>query len=313
MNTIERRVADALHEHVDELPISTKDLGQLQRELHRRARGPGDQHRRDKAWTVGLAAACVALLIVLVGSVFRDGPDPKPSGSSVLRVTDLAGIWRVDSGDVAERLWFVSAAGKLAFLRSPEQLLPRRLPAFTVPIRVESGKAFTTEPNPTDCIRWQLVADGKDHLHVTPHSSATECGWRRETVVKLTRVAPRRESMEPWTSSYPTTEPTPVTNMLQLHGIWLLPGTGEVLAIGGTADSPGEYAIYPTGTEQEPTDAGQVWVPRGGGVVFVSDTKGNTCMTEYVGFTTDTATLRGRVSPTTCNRIGGVDSTWLRL
>ena len=118
MNTIERRVADALHEHVDELPITTRISASSSESCTGELEAESTQHRRDKAWTVGLAAA-----VSPSSSPLGWQRVPRRPGQALqVRLSsgpDLAGIWRVDSGDVAERLWFVSAARKLAFLGSP--------------------------------------------------------------------------------------------------------------------------------------------------------------------------------------------------
>jgi hypothetical protein len=200
----------------------------------------------------------------------------------------------------------------LTIVTSPEQLLPRRSTVHSVPVRVQSGKAVTTEPDQTGCTNWQLSPRGEGRLLATPSWANSTCGWPRDPDLDLTRITPMAESMEPWTSTYATSNSTPVLRILQLHGIWLMPGTGEVLSIGGRGTSPADYAIYAPGADS-PHEAGTVWVQRGGGVVFVSDTVDTRCTTAYDGFSTDTATLTGRVAPNTCTRIGGPDTVWVRL
>jgi hypothetical protein len=312
MNTIERQVSEALHEQDDELSISSKDLSQLQRELHRRARGVHRPYLSGKEWMAGLAAACAVLLVGLVGFALRDDAEPKPITQPSVTISDFVGLWSVELDHGIQWLWAVSPDGKLSFITVPEQLLPGHLPAFTVLLKVGSDRAVTTEPDRSDCTRWQLVPVVEGRLLATPYRTQDGCGWNNGDELDLTRITPRPDSMEPWRSIHPSTGMTPVTRMLQLHGIWLMPSTGEVLAIGGRAISPANYAIYGPGADS-PHETGTVWVQRGGGVVFVSDTVDTRCTTAYDGFSTDTATLAGRVAPTTCTRIGGPDSVWVRL
>jgi hypothetical protein len=105
------------------------------------------------------------------------------------------------------------------------------------------------------------------------------------------------------------------TNLL--HGIWLLKGTGVILAVGGTRSSPGvDYRIDDKGTiDVSAADDGTITVPTAGQIVVKSNHP-TRCpdVTLQNASASDYTTFSATVTADPCNRFAGQTTLqWIRI
>jgi hypothetical protein len=306
MNTIERRVSVALHEHVDDVPISAKDLAQLQRELHRRARAPQARHRRSRGsrvWQLAVAA-CALTGVVLGALALRSGPEPPkmPAGPAHITNSDLAGIWRNEQ--FPGLMWTFSEYGVSGTHDSGGLFTGG--PDWTV---VPGAGSLTLHGDAPRCdlhLRTTITPDGRMSATVT--RADPTCPFLLGEVADFTRVSPISLAGSQATSLLKADAPARVTRPEQLRGAWLLRGTGEVLTI----STAGSYEIHDLGTAASAQQAGLVAVARDGSVVF-SPMDAPGCTTVYESVISRGNRLDASLADDSCDRLGATTDTWTRL
>ncbi|MDC5696359.1 hypothetical protein OO014_03755 [Intrasporangium calvum] len=330
MNTLERRVTDALHEQVDELPISTKDLAQLQRELHRRARGPELRDRRwvgSRPWQLVVAACAVTGVVLGVLSLRSDPEPPKlPAGPGPITLTELAGVWKVQDPD-NPWLWIFGADGTLTHSDGPD-----------VPLTPVEGTAWTVTPvsggfqTVNDTARWRTGdgVTGAGACIVTWGATLSTEGRMQGTVKQAGPTCQLQPSDEVWEwirispASIAGTNLSPhgaitneeiLTGTTKLFGTWLLKGTGKVLAVQPSATGPGreqaQYTLYDFGVAAEPETGTVRWQTDGWTFVLTPDQ--GTCSAVYEKAAYRTSTMVATLAVGSCARLGGAIDTWIRL
>lgn len=310
MNTIERRVSDALHEQVDELPLSTTDLAQLQRELHRRAHAPQSRQRLrtgSRTWQLAVAA-CAVTAVVLGALALRSDPEPPklPAAPPPISLTDLAGIWRVDDEDTPW-LWTFTTDGRVTHVDTAGAWMDDDLQEWT--LRPAPGGFTEVSPDAVPCqATWAtaISRQGRMLLHVT--AATPTCGVAPSPDVwDFTRISPPSAASTTMSSNWGSSDASVVTQTGQVMGTWLFPATGTLLAI----DTSGDYTVSTFDTLNRP-ETGTVAVTGAGSLVF-TPASNPTCTAVFTSVTSRNSTLAATVADESCTRLTGATDTWLRL
>ena len=117
MNTLERRITDALRAYGEGLDMTAKDIDRLEQELEPRQEAHRQQ-RRNRIWQAAVAA-CAVTGVVLGALALRGDPEPPkvPTGPPAQTTKGLEGIWLLNDG--SGYLWTFSVDGKLRYTNQP--------------------------------------------------------------------------------------------------------------------------------------------------------------------------------------------------
>lgn len=306
MNTMERRVTSALHEQVNDVPISAKDLAQLQRELHRRARAPQarpQRRRGSQVWQLAVAA-CAVTGVVLGALALQSHPEPprQPAGPAQITNSDLAGIWRNEQ--FPGLLWRFSQYG-VSGTHNSEGLFTGG-PDWTV---LPGAGSLTLNSKAPRCdLQMRTTITPVGRMSATVTKADPTCPFLMGEVADFTRVSPVSIAGAEATSLLPAAAPARVTKPEQLRGAWLLRGTGEVL----TVNAADVYRITDLGVTPPERQLGNVAVEGDGSVVFTPmDSPG--CPSVYASVSSRGNSLEATRADSSCDRLGAPTDTWIRL
>ncbi|MGA9276800.1 hypothetical protein [Ilumatobacter sp.] len=136
----------------------------------------------------------------------------------------------------------------------------------------ETTISFTTADDASDCpgvtMTWTGVAD--DQGIMTVEALAPDCDVPVLTPWEWTRVSPASTTSLSLQAGDIDVEPAAATETAEIEGLWLRPGTGDVLAI----DPAGTYLLISDGNSLEPLDSGTYLIEAPGLVTFTSDGSG---------------------------------------
>jgi hypothetical protein len=247
-----RRLSEALGTYADELEVSSSEVDRKQRELHRRLEGS----RRSRRTGLLRAAAAVLLLVAaaVAGTVWWRSPHTTvpatPSG-----VGSMTGLWRyVNQSWTTLRI--VLPDGSFTEYSTMTRFVPhssgdqgRRLTKDGQRILIDNADAQGRPCRSSQTI----LAESEGRLTLGPLTydgagCLDSAGSGLEAT--MTRFLPTSSAGNlPATTEGPT---MPVTDPVQLDGLWLLQGTSLLLAvddIGGPAayfiDRDGDLHVAP--------------------------------------------------------------------
>lgn len=136
----------------------------------------------------------------------------------------------------------------------------------------ETTIEFSTADDATDCpgvtMTWTGVAN--DHGVMTVDALAPDCNVPAGTQWEWTRVSPASTASLVMQAGDLETDPAAATEISEIEGLWLRPGTSDVLAI----DQAGTYLLTADGNSLEPLDAGTYDIDAPGVLTFTSDGSG---------------------------------------
>lgn len=312
MNTLERKVSDALRAFGEGLDMTTQDIERLEQGLEQKQQVARSERRR-RVWEVAVAA-CAVTGVVLGALALRSDPAPPtvPAGPPALATTGLAGIWSYDSW-----LWTFTADGKLTQTQRPYDPIEQS---------DSSGKPLTYTPTPEGFIEhmgtaaapcdltWTATISPDGRLRATPKEetgSGCEPGSPADPgalpeVWEFTRVSPASVAGANLELLWPTTRPFAVNVLDNVVGTWLFPGTGTVLAI----TTSGDYAVRTFDTLYRP-ETGTVSVVGAGTLVFAPSST-PTC-TAVLAVTSRNSRLDATVAEGSCSRLTGATASWIRI
>ncbi|HEU5000612.1 MAG TPA: hypothetical protein VFT68_16860 [Lapillicoccus sp.] len=276
MSLDERHVTDALSRYAEGVVMTSTDMDRMQRDLHRRLQPP---HQRR--WRL-LAAAAAALLLVAAiagGAWWLRQPAPVPATP---RTTDsLTGLWKF-TNPLTSNLFVIRADGTATEYPSAQALVrdvatdPVKVTVDDQRIRVDftdtQGRSCRTEQA---IVAWSdgYVEQGVQTL-IGPG-----CGQPSQPASTLIRLSP----MSAGTRDLPVPDPEPalsVSDAVQLNGLWLLQGTGVVLAMDERSGPPA-YLIDANGDiDTSPDGTGSVTIGAGGQVTLTDPTCGDTSLAD---------------------------------
>lgn len=132
--------------------------------------------------------------------------------------------------------------------------------------------SFQTADDASECpgvtMTWTDVVN--DQGVMTVDALAPDCRVPDATQQEWTRVSPASTASLKLEAGDLDVEPVPVTESLEIEGLWLRVGTGDVLAL----DPAGTYLLTPDGNSLEPLDSGTFLIGSPGVVTFASDGSG---------------------------------------
>jgi hypothetical protein len=228
MNANEERVAQALHRYAQGVVMSSTDLDRMQRTLHRRLGQPPQLWRRP---LVAVAAAIVLLAAVLGGVWWlRKAPDPVPV--SPQPAGSLTGLWKF-TNPLTSSLFVVRSDGTTSEYPDASVLVRHTV---DISSRVtDQGQRILVDFTDTQgraCRTEQAVVDRRDGFVAQGVQTLTGPGCDRSTQPEstLTRLSPPAQAARdlPVTTEGPSTS---ITDPVQLDGVWLVEGTGTVVAM----------------------------------------------------------------------------------
>lgn len=313
MNTLERRVSDALNEYGQGLDMTAHDIDRLERELEP-MRERRRQQTRGRIWQAAVAACAVTGVVLGVLAMRNDHEPPRvPAGPSILPTSGLEGIWRMDDG--SGYLWIFGPDGKLTMTDLPYEPLRGPDPSGGSPL------IYRVAPD-------GLVVHGDDDCDDVYATTMSPEGWLRAVrtgtagkgcraqattgpdspaeVWNFTRISPVSPAGARATSLFAAGRSKPVSNLVDLTGTWLLKGTGTVLGI----TPSGKYVVHDLGSMTEP-ERGTVAVATGGSATFTPLT-GSGCPATWESITTSYNSFVGHLVTNDCGRFASND-TWIRL
>jgi hypothetical protein len=277
MSIDERRVHEALTSYAEGVVMTSTDVDRMQRDLHRRLR----EGRRPGGRRVLLAAAAAVLVVaaVVAGVWWVRKPaapvpaTPPPAGS-------LTGLWKF-SNALATSLFVITDDNTATEYPNSVALL-RRIAGD--PVRVTNdGRTIGVEGRDAQgqlCRTEQAIVAQSDGFVAQGVQTLTGPGCPVSTQPESTLVRLSPASAATRDLPVSTEEPgMPVTDAVQLNGVWLLQGTGLVLAVDEKA-GPAAYLMDNDGDIATAPDAqGAVSVEPNGQVVLA----GSGCGTSTLG------------------------------
>lgn len=308
-----RRLTEAMSTYAEGVEMTTSDAERMQRDLHDRLdRGNRPQRRR-----VVLAAAAILLLVAVAaaGTLWLRRPDPTvtsgPQGAGA-----LTGVWKF-ADQYGTSVLVVRGDYTATEFANVQTLVrhsggdPRRLSRNGDQLAVD-----LTDPQNRPCHgSAPIVAESDGRLSlgaVTLQGPGCLSSSGPESF--LTRLSPLSAA----TRDLPVVTQDPlmaVTDPVQLNGLWLLQGTGLVLAVDETA-GPAAYLMDDDGDlEPAPDAAGSLSVGPDGAIILRSTGCGDTTLrrSEVRGQGAN-LTLTAVVDADPCDRFGGRSSlTWIRV
>lgn len=308
MNTLERRVSEQLRAFGEGLDMTTQDIDRLERQLEQKQETSRKQRRR-RIWQAAVAACAVTAVVLGALALRNDAERPKaPAGPPSLTITDLAGIWRVD-GDTTPWLWSFTADGKLTHVEVPEAWTGTDSEEWTF-TPAPGGFTEVSPGGDTAChATWAATISPDGRMRATVKQASATCGVQPgPDVWAFTRISPVSLAGATMSSNWPSSSESKVTQPAQLHGTWLLKGTGTVLAV----NDSGRFVVQDLG-QPDGKHSGSVTVQKDGSVLLPG-LNGLGCTVVYRSMTTRNNTLEAaRPLGTDCGLPDAPSHTWIRL
>jgi hypothetical protein len=316
MSLDERRLREALTTYAEGAVMTSSDVDRMQAELHDRI-GNGNRAPRRR---LILAAAAVLLLIVAVaaGTVWLRDPAPTvpadPQGLGVLPAINLTVDATGFSNLVAVRPdHTLTSFDNARALVHPVPGIP------PVGWRVDGNMMVNdgVDPQGRACRvtgPWRAESDGVV-VFDTAVLDGPGCTGTSLPPATSTRLSPASDAGRnlPETGSDPA---VPVSDPVQLNGVWLLRGTGLLLASDEVTDNGADYLLDDDGDIDRAADTqGRLAVGTDGLVTLTSPSCGDTKLGHVVLHGTSVgSSLTMTVEDDPCHRFGGnTVLTWIRV
>ena len=314
MNTLERRITDALRAYGEGLDMTAKDIDRLEQELEPRQEAHRQQ-RRNRIWQAAVAA-CAVTGVVLGALALRGDPEPPkvPTGPPAQTTKGLEGIWLLNDG--SGYLWTFSVDGKLRYTNQPYDPLVHTdssgEPAFTYRYTPD-GFILDGSGDCDDVFAATISADGRLRATVM---GTTGSGCPSEAprdpseppeVYEFTRISPKSVAGAQLPVPDTTAGESLVNRLDNLVGTWLFPGSGTLL----TVTASGVYSVSTFDSLYRP-QTGMLSVTRSGGLVF-SPTDSPRCDAVYTAWSR-TTTVHVTPQAGSCRELGdAAEADWIRL
>ena len=315
MTPDERRLTTALRTYTRGVEVTDADLDLLEARLEERIHPTTPRVPRHRPWQLAVAACAVTALVLAATALWRTGADETLPASPSLTPADLAGVWMVDGGQSGGHLWHFTPDGRRTTTDNPEEYFA--LDEDLGPYTLGAGDVFTLSEDANCPATVHLAPEGT--MTLTGLSESSDCGiftsgekWR------LIRVSPVSLSGATLTKhpaagpAFPAAEPE---TMSELAGTWLLRGTGTLLVLRTTSPRSADYVLDDDGDGPAAADQhGTATLLADGGLVL-HPTEGDEqgCDTEYQRVLTSEIRFEAELADSSCGRVGGAQSTWVRL
>lgn len=311
MSVDEQRISEALNQYAEGVVMTTSDTDRMQRDLQsrltRRRRRPGRL----------LVAAVVVLLVaaaVTGGLLWLRRPDPTvpvtptPSGS-------LTGLWQ-DQNPANTNLIAIHADNTITEYISAQDVV-EHLPNQPFSITYDSHRVQFdfTDSQGRPCRSVLAILAQSDGYLSQGAQTLTGPGCPaptlpESTLVRLSPVSPATKDLIGTTQG----PGQPVTDTVQINGVWLLEGTGVVLAVDEKA-LPSAYLLDDDGDIDTAPDAqGPITVQPDASITLKSSGCDTTLGRAEVRGTGTALSFTATVTADPCGRFAGHDVlTWVRV
>jgi hypothetical protein len=275
MTLKEQQLTEALTSYAEAVRMSANDLDRMQDDVRRRL----DPPRRPRERLIVAAVATLVLIAVLVGGAWwlRRPADPLPV--SPQSVGSLTGLWKYS--DPVTRTLFVVRADNTGRDYPNARALVRHLTGdpFTVTNDGQHVMVDGTDGQGRACRSVQAIVSQSDGFLAQgpPTLTGPGCSSPSPYGSTLTRLSPASAATRdlPATTEGPA---MPVTDAVQLDGVWRLQGTGLVLAADETV-GPAAYLLDENGDiDAAPDGQGALTVRDDGQIILSSEGCGETTL-----------------------------------
>jgi hypothetical protein len=309
-----RRLSEALGAYADELDVSLADVERKQRELHRRL----ERSRRSRIH--GIQRAAVAILLLLAVAVaatlwWRRPVSIAPAGPQ--GAASMSGLWNY-ANQSSSTLQVVRPDGALTEYSTLAPLVRHSSSDQGRCLRNDGKQILvdSTDAQGRHCRSTQpILAQSEGLLTLGPQtfvgSGCLESSGLAATMTRVSPTSPAAQDL-PLATEGAT---MPVTDPVQLDGLWLLQGTSLVLAV-DEIGGPAAYLIDGDGDLEPAPDAEGALTVGPDGVLELESAG---CPTTVLR----RSEVRGQRAPETlttvvdsdpCNRFGGRQTlTWVRV
>lgn len=313
MSIDEVHISEALNRYANGVVMTSTDLDRMQEDLHRRLR-----RSHNRRWrVVGAVAAALLLIAAIAGGAWwlRKPADPipvapPPQGS-------LTGLWKFENADPLASSLFVIRSDNSVNAYANAQAIVQHITgdAFQISHDAQSFQLNGTNAQGQACRGHWTITSPKDGLiKQGPQTfEGPGCDTTSNPESTITRLSPVSDAAKDL--PVPTGEPPlPVTDTVQLDGVWLLQGTGVVLAVDEKA-SPQAYVLDDDGDiDTNPDARGPITIQPDGVLILQSagcDTRLERAQVRGQG---SNLSFTAQVAADTCARFGGRNIlTWVRV
>lgn len=315
MSLDEEQLAEALASYAEEAVMTTSDVDRMQREFRIRI---GNGHRAPRRRII-LAAAAVLLLIVAgaTGALWLRHPAPPvptdPQGFGQLPAITL------DIDATGTSLTAVRPDHTLTSFYSARDIVHPVPAGWTVRWRLEGPTVITDGVSPQGLAcrgagPWRAQSDGVI-VFDTAVLDGPGCTATTAPPATSTRLSPATGAGRKLTDSGSDLA-LPVIDPVQLNGVWLLEGTGLLLATDEVTNNGADYLLDDDGDIDQETDAkGSLAVGSDGTMTLTSPSCAETKLSHAVLHGTSArSSLTVTVTADPCHRFGGTTVlTWVRV
>ncbi|HEY6743305.1 MAG TPA: hypothetical protein VI110_13175 [Lapillicoccus sp.] len=310
--SLDQRLVDALATYADGVDMTSTDLDRMQEDLHRRLQPP---HNRRWRLVAAVAAALVLIAAVAGGAWWLRKP-ATPVPATPRTIQSLSGLWKF-TNPLTSNLFVIRADGTATEYLDAQAVVrhlaadPTRVTLDDQRIRVDftdaQGRPCRTEQA---IVAWSegYVEQGVQTL------TGPGCAQPTQPASTLIRLSPMSAATRDLPAS--DTEPAiPVTDPVQLDAVWLLRGTGLVLAVDERSGSPAYVMDDDGDIDSSPDGTGSVAIGPGGQVTLADPACGDTSLQRAELRGSGAAqTLTVTVAADPCGRFGGRTTlTWVRV
>lgn len=315
MTPDERRLTTALRTYAGGVDVTDADLDRLEAQLDERLHPTRSREPRRRPWQLAVAACSVTALVLAGTALWRTSTDETLPAAPSVTPADLAGVWMVDEPESNGHLWHFTADGRLTASSHPDEYLA--LEADLERYTLGAGDALTLSDEPGCPAKVRLTPEGTMTLAGLNASADCET-FPKGTDWHFIRVSPLSVAGAALTE-HPNAElPHAAAEPVFMHdvkGTWLLRGSGTLLVLRNTSEDEGEYVADDDGDGPDLADERGIATlgPDGGLVLHPSEGAGQACDTVYERVVTTGITVEAELADSSCGRLGGAQSTWVRL
>jgi hypothetical protein len=280
MSTVERQIAERLSRYTEGVPVTSTDLDRMQRNVRRRLERP----HRPRGRLLVVAAAALLVVAVVIGGAWWVRRSPAPVPAVPQPTGAFPGLWKFTNANTST-LFVIKAGGTPTEYTVIEyldgQALVRHLTAG--PGRVTNDgqriRVYFTNGQGQPCQTEQSIVSQSDGFIAQGQQTLTGpgCDAMTQPESTLVRLSPTSAA----TRDLPASAGEPamaVTDPVQLDGVWLLQGTGLVLAV-DERSGPAAYLMDDDGDIDSAPDArGAVSIKPGGEVILANAGCGDSTM-----------------------------------
>lgn len=251
MTLDERQVTEALARYAETVITSPQDVDRMQHDLRRNL----DQSRRRGGRPPLAVAAVLMLIAVIVGGAWWRHRPPAPVPATPSPVEPLTGLWKFTNPET--KTLFVVRADNTFRVNPNARALVRHLAAEPATVTTDGQLILvdSTDAQGQACRATQAVVSHSDGFVAEGPQTLTGPGCTspspyESTITRLSPASPATRDLP----AAPEGPAMPVTDAVQLNGVWLLQGTGLVLVADETA-GPAAYLMDKNGDIDAAPDA----------------------------------------------------------